>query len=204
MLDIFGFNPSEALGYGISGLAFLLMFFAFMLLRQVISKGNAHKMIFSSIWGFMGLSFIMTITIGIFSYFTASYKNKELTAAHDRIEIQEITSVKDSISNKFVTTEVTPTTAPAAIGQLKKEKAVQEKALNDLSAKVEKSELPAADKKEFTDLKGKLNGVTDSLLITALPKPKRDSLRVKYMFLNNKINRIPQKILRNPQLLKAG
>jgi len=68
----------KILGYGLSGFAFLLMFFAYMLLRQVISKGSQNKMIYKSIWAFMGLSFLLTICIGVFSFVTGDYKKKEL------------------------------------------------------------------------------------------------------------------------------
>src|SRR5215203_2674982 len=79
----------KILGYGLSGFAFLLMFFAYMLLRQVISKGSQNKMIYKSIWAFMGLSFLLTICIGVFSFVTGDYKKKELEENETTIQNQQ-------------------------------------------------------------------------------------------------------------------
>ena len=79
----------KILGYGLSGFAFLLMFFAYMLLRQVINKSTQNKMIIKSIWAFMGLSFLLTITIGVFSFITGDYKQKELENNEATIKTQQ-------------------------------------------------------------------------------------------------------------------
>src|SRR5678815_3995390 len=79
----------KILGYGLSGFAFLLMFFAYMLLRQVISKSTQNQMIFKSIWAFMGLSCLLNICIGVFSYITGDYKKKELQENEVTIQKQQ-------------------------------------------------------------------------------------------------------------------
>src|SRR5215204_1392663 len=131
----------KILGYGLSGFAFLLMFFAYMLLRQVISKSSQNQMIFKSIWAFMALSFLLTICIGVFSYITGDYKKKELVENQETIQKQQTglevfkTDQKlDSLVKNAVVTNIE--NDPAKAEEVKK---AHDKIVADLQSSVEKA-----------------------------------------------------------------
>ncbi|HYM21526.1 MAG TPA: hypothetical protein VEW28_11065 [Candidatus Kapabacteria bacterium] len=68
LLDIFGanFDLVKALGYGCAFTAFVLIYFSFKLIKDVIDKPSPNQSAVSLIKFFMGLSFAAVIVVGIF------------------------------------------------------------------------------------------------------------------------------------------
>ena len=64
----------KILGVGLSGFGFLLMFLAYRLLDHLITQPNPNQLIIRSINWYMGVCFIMTITVGVFTFISTSYK----------------------------------------------------------------------------------------------------------------------------------
>jgi hypothetical protein len=169
ILDIFeGLDVLKVLGYGLSGFAFLLMMFAFLLLRQIISKDKeSNRMIFKSIWAFMGLSFLMTIAIGMFSFFVSDYKQTEVkdlgAAVRTYADAKQLNtqSEKADSSNLF--------SNPDSLKSFKHE---QDKVISSLDSTIKESDAPPVVKQDFDNLKAKREMVYRSLDTASTPERK--------------------------------
>lgn len=182
----------KILGYGLSGFAFLLMFFAYMLLRQVISKQTQNTMIIKSIWGFMGLSFILTIVIGIFSYMTGDYKKKELVENEEKITQQQtgIDILTQTQTLDSLVKNVTVGTAGSDTAKVDETITKFENNLTDLQAKLNKVNATEEEKKKVNELKEESTKTLDSLKQTDLSKETRMRLNNKILNQTNEISRI--------------
>lgn len=170
----------KILGYGLSGFAFLLMFFAFLLLRQVISKEKeTNKLVFKSIWAFMALSFVMTITIGIFSFFVNDYKENVIaknTAAVD--ELLKVDQLKTNVSNEAMKD-------PEKFAEVKDK---QQEIVNELDSIFQQSGASEEEKKEFSETAKDYIRVTDELAKSNISPQKRDTLAREFRAINLKMS----------------
>lgn len=182
----------KILGYGLSGFAFLLMFFAYLLLRQVISKENASTMIFKSIWAFMGLSFLLTVSVGVFSYITGDYKQKQLAENRTTIERQQtgLELLKGDKQLDSLATTVVTGDAGGNHGRIDRIKREQEKILKEQESKLDKAEATAEEKNKFAGLKSESIKTLDSLQRSDIPPAKKQELRDKYLIQTKEISKI--------------
>jgi len=188
----------KILGYGLSGFAFLLMFFAYMLLRQVISKSTQNQMIFKSIWAFMGLSFLLTICIGVFSYVTGDYKKKELAENVETIKTQQggLEVLKadqklDSLVKNAVVTNIE--NDPAKVEETKK---AHDKIVSDLKTGIDNANATPEDKKKFDNLADETTKTLDSLNRPDLSKDTKARLSNKYVFQTGELSKVSTNVVR--------
>lgn len=193
----------KILGYGLSGFAFLLMFFAYMLLRQVINKSSQSGMIFKSIWGFMGLSFILTIVIGIFSYMTGDYKKTELASNVETIKKQEtnIGALTDVNSLKNIVAEAGSSDKPVDTLKVEEAKKESEKLLDDLGGKIKDANATQEQINTFTGLKATHFNLLDSLKKPNLAEDKKRDLQFRYFTNTNEINKVTTDVVKKNQLM---
>jgi len=192
----------KILGYGLSGFAFLLMFFAYMLLRQVINRSSQNKMIFKSIWAFMGLSFLLTICVGVFSYVTGDYKKKELAENEVTIQKQQ-TGLEvfkndqklDSLVNNAVVENIE--NDPAKAEEVKKE---HDKIIADLQSGINKANATPEDKTKFNNLANETTKTLDSLNRTDLPHDTKVRLSNKYVFQTGELSRVSTNVIKRNML----
>ena len=182
----------KILGYGLSGFAFLLMFFAYMLLRQVITRQTQNKMIFKSIWGFMGLSFVLTIIIGIFSYMTGDYKKEELVRNEETITKQKdgIDALTNSQTLDSVIKNVTLDTANTDTKNVDETIKKYDKTVADLQTKLNKVNATAEEKKKVADLQEDNTKALDSLKRQSLSREARLRLNNRIYSQTNEISKI--------------
>lgn len=186
------FNIVSILGTGLAGFGFLLMYLAYKLIRSLVTAANVNPLVVSTINRYMLVCFIMTLAVGFSAYMTAYYK-KDTIAKQD-----EVISKKDSAVNLLTTSQknnamaeqVVQLTDSTSISAAKKE---QLKTLDTLSGYVAAQDNPQLQK-EFNDNKNKLISVYDSLKMPELSKPKRDSLKLRYIRINNSIGDISLKV----------
>jgi len=192
----------KILGYGLSGFAFLLMFFAYMLLRQVISKGSQNKMIYKSIWAFMGLSFLLTICIGVFSFVTGDYKKKELEENETTIqnqqnglEVLKIDQRLDSLVKNAVVghSENNPAKAEAT-------RTAHDKIITDLQTGIDKANATPEDKKKFNDLANETTKTLDSLNRSDLSHDTKVRLTDKYIIQTGELSRVSTNVIKRNML----
>jgi len=188
----------KILGYGLSGFAFLLMFFAYMLLRQVISKASQNKMIYRSIWAFMGLSFLLTICIGVFSYMTGDYKKKELVENQETIQKQQnglevfkSDQKLDSLVKNAVGANIENHPAKA-----EETKAAHDKIITDLKTGIDKANATPEDKKKFNDLANETTKTLDSLNRSDLPHDTKVRLTNKYIIQTGELSKISTNVIK--------
>ena len=188
----------KILGYGLSGFAFLLMFFAYMLLRQVISKSTQNQMIFKSIWAFMGLSFLLTICIGVFSYVTGDYKKRELAENVETIKTQQggLEVLKydqklDSLVKNAVVTNIE--NDPAKVEETKK---AHDKIVSDLKTGIDNANATPEDKKKFDNLADETTKTLDSLNRPDLSKDTKARLSNKYVFQTGELSKVSTNVVR--------
>ena len=196
----------KILGYGLSGFAFLLMFFAYMLLRQVINKSTQNKMIIKSIWAFMGLSFLLTITIGVFSFITGDYKQKELESNEATIKTQqnglEILNADqklDSLVKKAIAENIMNNPERA-----EETKVAHDKILAELETKLDSSNATVEDKMKFENLKGETNKTLDSLNTPGLSPETKTRLRNRYLFQTAEISKVSSNVVKRNMLTSGA
>lgn len=175
----------KVLGYGLSGFAFLLMLFAFLLLRQLISKDNeSNKMVFTSIWGFMGLSFLMTIVIGMFSFFVTDYKSKE---------VKDLGSAVQTYSDaKQLNAQIEKADSSGMLSNpdsLKHFKEGQDKIVSSLDSTIKSSDVDASVKNRFDQLKGERENVYSQLNM-AVTDVQKDSLSKKVLNVDKQLTKL--------------
>jgi hypothetical protein len=76
----------KILGYGLSGLGFLLMYLAYRLLDKLSNQANPSQLIISAINRYVVICLTMTIVVGVFTYITKDYKSDELAAQDTSIQ----------------------------------------------------------------------------------------------------------------------
>lgn len=196
----------KILGYGLSGFAFLLMFFAYMLLRQVINKSTQNKMIIKSIWAFMGLSFLLTITIGVFSFITGDYKQKELASneatiksQQNGLEILNADQKLDSLVKRGIAENMVNN--PEKAEEAKK---AYDKIIGELESKLDSSNATPEDKRKFESLKGETNKTLDSLSKPDLSPETKTRLRNKYLSQTAEISKVSSTVVKRNMIISGA
>lgn len=196
----------KILGYGLSGFAFLLMFFAYMLLRQVINKSTQNKMIIKSIWAFMGLSFLLTITIGVFSFVTGDYKQKELAnneatikTQQNGLEILNADQKLDSLVKKAMAENMANNPEEA-----EKTKQAYDKIIGELGSKLDSSNATPEDKRKFESLKRETNNTLDSLSKPDLSPETKTRLNKRYLFQIGEISKVSNTVVKRNMITSGA
>ena len=196
----------KILGYGLSGFAFLLMFFAYMLLRQVINKSTQNKMIIRSIWAFMGLSFLLTITIGVFSFITGDYKQTKLAdneatikTQQNGLEILNADQKLDSLVKKAVAENMANNPE-----KVEETKMAYDKIIGELESKLDSSNATSEDKKRFEILKGETSKTLDSLSKPDLSPETKTRLRNKYLLQTGEISKVSSTVVKRNMITSGA
>jgi hypothetical protein len=196
----------KILGYGLSGFAFLLMFFAYMLLRQVINKSTQNKMIIRSIWAFMGLSFLLTITIGVFSFITGDYKQDKLASNEATIKTQqnglEILNADqklDSLVKKAAAENMA--NSPE---KLEETKMAYDKIIAELESKLDSSNATTEDKRKFETLKVETNKTLDSLSKPDISAETKARLRNKFWLQTGEISKVSSTVVKRNMITSGA
>jgi hypothetical protein len=163
-----------------------------MLLRQVITKQTQNKMIFKSIWGFMGLSFVLTIIIGIFSYMTGDYKREELVRNDETITKQKdgIDALTNSQALDSLIKNVAADTAKTDTKNVDETIKKYEIIVANLQSKLNKVKATDAEKKKVSDLEEQNKRALDSLKKPSLTREARLRLNNRILSQTNEISRI--------------
>lgn len=196
----------KILGYGLSGFAFLLMFFAYMLLRQVINKSTQNKMIIKSIWAFMGLSFLLTITIGVFSFITGDYKQEELAdneatikTQQNGLEILNADQKLDSLVKRSIVENMMNN--PEKAGEAKR---AHDKIIAELESRLDSSNATPEDKRKFESLKGESVRTLDSLSKPDLSPEAKTRLRNRYLFQTAEISKVSSNVVKRNMIISGA
>ena len=100
-MDLFkNLDIVKILGIGLSGFGFLLRFLAYRLINRIVGT-KPDKKVFIIISLYMFVCFIMTVTVGIFTYFTTTYKNTQLTEQSKKLKDNSVALNVLAASHKY-------------------------------------------------------------------------------------------------------
>lgn len=178
----------KILGVGLSGFGFILMYLAYMLINRIINNERMVTGVSTLIITYMVLCFIMTVTVGIFTYITTSYKNN-LIAAQSQTINNASAAVSVLTAAQKNTTLANTLAQPASSGSTAA-KAEQKKVLDTLTKYVSKSQnKPLID--TFNHYKSVVASYPFILRkINPSNTMKIDSLTAAYKRANIKINEV--------------
>ncbi len=184
----------KILGVGLSGFGFLLMFLAYKLIDRVIGATTPQQLVVKTINRYMLVCFVMTLTVGTFTFISTSYKNDLIAEQYKKnedntkaINILAASSTNSSIADSIIRNPQDNETALVA----KKE---QKKVLDTLSKYITEQNDGKVNV-EFENYKTQVLKISDSLQMKNLAKPKIDSLKAHFLQYNNTINKYSLKLV---------
>lgn len=172
----------KILGVGLSGFGFLLMFLAYKLLNKIITARSTNPLIHKSINQYMLVCFIMTVTVGVFTFISTEYKKDQIKKDETTIDLLIASNRNSSIADSVVNSP-TNNNDP---GTAKKD---QEKILENLS-EIIKTENDPKINAQFSNYKDNILRIHDSLNMSNLSKPRIDSLKKSYSKYNDSVAKL--------------
>jgi hypothetical protein len=179
----------KILGVGLSGFGFLLMFLAYKLLNKIITERSTNALIHKSINRYMLVCFVMTVTVGVFTFISTEYKKETIASQNEQIKNDETainllvtTNKNNSIADSVISAAGNDNTVPGA-------KKDQEKILNDLSVIISSEKDPKTTA-QFTKYKDNILKIHDSLNMPNLSKPEIESLKRSYSKYNDSVTKL--------------
>ena len=146
----------------------------------------------------MGLSFLLTITIGVFSFITGDYKQKELAnneatikTQQNGLEILNADQKLDSLVKK-------------AIADNMINKNASNKIIDELESKLDSSNATPEDKRKFESLKGETNKTLDSLSKPDLSPETKTRLRNKYVLQTAEISKVSTTVVKRNMITSGA
>lgn len=202
--SIFDFDVLKVLGYGLAGFSFLLMFFAFLLLRQVITANNNNPRVFSSIRWYMVLSLVMSILIGVFTFFTQDYKKEELAKSQSATlqQTQNVQLLIDSKKSDSIAHSIVDASVPVNAATFKNATNQQAILLDSMQKKINNSDVDSSVKNQFSNYKKQIIVTVQQLNKPDISREMRDTLALKYLNLNKKISNLPVQAIKQINVMQ--
>ncbi|MBW8684175.1 hypothetical protein [Chitinophaga rhizophila] len=182
----------QILGTGLSGFGFLLMYLAYKLISSLVPLPDVNPHIIKMINRYMLVCFIMTVTVGIFTFMTTSYKNHVIS------DQAALLKSKDTVLNILATSQKSKLLSDSLCRNLDSQlitdaKSRQNSYLDTLQKYMELEDNPG-QRERFNRYKENLSAVTDSLAMDHLDRGKREFLKEKFVVLNDSITRLSLKV----------
>jgi hypothetical protein len=172
----------KILGVGLSGFGFLLMFLAYKLLNKIITARSTNPLIHKSINQYMLVCFIMTVTVGVFTFISTEYKKDQIKSDEIAIDLLVKANNNSSLAKSVLAATETDNGVPGA-------KKDQKKILEDLSAIIKTENDPKANA-QFSNYKDNILKIHDSLNMPNLSKPEIESLKRSYSKYNDSVTKL--------------
>lgn len=187
----------KILGTGIAGFGFLLMYLAYKLIASLVTLPKVNPAILKMINRYMAVCFVMTVTVGVFTFMSTSYKN-------DLISDQAaVIKSKDTALNILTTTQkaklLADSVSKAADSQtIAAVQSRQRSYLDTLEKYIEGQHNPT-QRDRFSLYKSSLSSIADSLTMSNVDHRKRELLKERYVTLNDSITNLSLKAVDNHQ-----
>jgi hypothetical protein len=185
----------KILGTGIAGFGFLLMYLAYKLIASLVTLPKVNPAILKMINRYMLVCFIMTVTVGVFTFMSTSYKN-------DVISNQEaVIKSKDTVLNILATSQKSKLLADSVSKAVDSQTIVdvrsrQSSYLDTLQKYIENQHNPA-QRDRFNRYKNSLSTIADSLTMENVDHKRRQFLKEKYVTVNDSITTLSLKVADN-------
>lgn len=185
----------KILGTGIAGFGFLLMYLAYKLIASLVTLPKVNPAILKMINRYMAVCFVMTVTVGVFTFMSTSYKN-------DVISNQEaVIKSKDTVLNILATSQKNKQLADS-ISKAEDSQTIvdvqarQNSYLDTLQKYIENQQNPT-QRDRFARYKHSLSTIADSLTMENVDHKRRQLLREKYATVNDSITTLSLKAVDN-------
>ncbi|TWW01150.1 hypothetical protein [Chitinophaga pinensis] len=182
----------QILGTGLSGFGFLLMYLAYKLISSLVPLPNVNPNIIKMINRYMLVCFIMTVTVGIFTFMTTSYKNNVIS------DQAALIKSKDTVVNILATAQkaklLSDSLSRNIDGPLAGEVKTRQNSYLDTLQKYIDGEHNPAQHERFNRYKESLTNITDSLTMENLDRKRKEFLKEKYVGINDSITRFSLKL----------
>jgi hypothetical protein len=203
------FDIVRILGIGLSGFGFLLMYLAYRLINRLVGIDSPNTLIVSTINRYMMICFIMTVTVGLFTFLTNTYK-KEILLSNKMAVEENSNTVKillASQNNNQIANRITTIASNEKESSLKREKILEEqekqqKELEAISAYVAKGDKHDYARK-INSLTRSIKSISDSLAMS-LDSRQINVLKSNYAKLNDSISALVVKIANEPVGVKKS
>jgi hypothetical protein len=185
----------KILGTGIAGFGFLLMYLAYKLIASLVTLPKVNPAILKMINRYMLVCFIMTVTVGVFTFMSTSYKN-------DVISNQEaVIKSKDTVLNILATSQKSKLLGDSVSKAVDSQTIVdvrsrQSNYLDTLQKYIENQHNPA-QRDRFNRYKNSLSTIADSLTMENVDHKRRQFLKEKYVTVNDSITTLSLKVADN-------
>jgi hypothetical protein len=182
----------QILGTGLSGFGFLLMYLAYKLISSLVPLPNVNPNIIKMINRYMLVCFIMTVTVGIFTFMTTSYKNTVISDQAALIKSQDtvVNILTASQKAKLLSDSLSRNMDSPLAGEVKTR---QNSYLDTLQKYIDGEHNPAQHER-FNRYKESLTTITDSLTMDNLDRRRKEFLKEKYVGINDSITRFSLKL----------
>ncbi|ACU59252.1 hypothetical protein [Chitinophaga pinensis] len=182
----------QILGTGLSGFGFLLMYLAYKLISSLVPLPNVNPNIIKMINRYMLVCFIMTVTVGVFTFMTTSYKNNVIS------DQAALIKSKDTVVNiltaaqkaKLLSDSLSRNMDSPLAGEVKTR---QNSYLDTLQKYIDGEHNPVQHER-FNRYKESLTTITDSLTMDNLDRRRKEFLKEKYVGINDSITRFSLKL----------
>ncbi|QHS62576.1 hypothetical protein [Chitinophaga agri] len=182
----------QILGTGLSGFGFLLMFLAYKLISSLVTLPKVNPNIIKMINRYMLVCFIMTVTVGVFTFMSTSYKNNVIS------DQAALIKSKDTVLNILATTQKSRLLSDSLSRNLDNPmltdaRSRQNSYLDTLQKYIDGEHNPV-QRERFNRYKENLSNITDSLTMGNLDRKRKELLKEKYVVLNDSITRLSLKV----------
>jgi hypothetical protein len=182
----------QILGTGLSGFGFLLMYLAYKLISSLVPLPNVNPNIIKMINRYMLVCFIMTVTVGIFTFMTTSYKNNVIS------DQAALIKSKDTVLNILTTSQksrlLSDSLSRNLDGHVPTDARFRQNSYLDTLQKYMDGEHNPGQRDRFNRYKESLSTITDSLTMENLDRKRKEFLKEKYVVLNDSITRLSLKV----------
>lgn len=182
----------QILGTGLSGFGFLLMYLAYKLISSLVPLPNVNPNIIKMINRYMLVCFIMTVTVGIFTFMTTSYKNNVISDQAALIKNRDtvLNILAASQKSKLLSDSLSRNLDGPMAGEVTSR---QNSYLDTLQKYIDGEHNPVQHER-FNRYKESLSTITDSLNMNNLDRKRKEFLREKYVGINDSITRFSLKL----------
>ncbi|SHN46138.1 hypothetical protein [Chitinophaga sp. CF418] len=187
----------KILGTGIAGFGFLLMYLAYKLIASLVTLPKVNPAILKMINRYMVVCFVMTVTVGVFTFMSTSYKNDLISSQEAVIKSKDtaLNILTTSQKSKLLSDSVSKATDSQTIAQVQSR---QNSYLDTLQKYIESRHNPT-QRDRFNHYKNSLSTIADSLTMSTVDHKRREFLKEKYVTLNDSISRLSLKVVDNQQ-----
>lgn len=181
----------KILGTGIAGFGFLLMYLAYKLIASLVILPKVNPAILKMINRYMVVCFIMTVTVGVFTFMSTSYKNDVISNQEAVIKSKDtvLNILATSQKNKLLADSISKSVDSQTIAEAQSR---QNSYLDTLQKYIGTQHNPT-QRDRFNRYKNSLSTIADSLTMANVDQKRREFLKQKYVTVNDSITTLSLK-----------